>query len=103
MQSRTRLMPVGEEEASPAVAEPSTPRNQAQANITTLLLLTLKTISQKTLIALSDLADLLLLSSAFALWMMIIAQPTDRQLIAVGGYSLFVLGSLWMRSRRARG
>ena len=98
---RTRLAAVGEElvpDDIPASAPPPTPRDErAESALRSLLLVTMRTLSQKTLIALSNLADLGMIASAFVLWLLIIREPSALQLWAVGGYALFVLSAIWVR------
>jgi len=93
----TRLTPVPDSEVADPISEPPPPTRQVQ----TLLYLTLKTLSKKTLIALSACADLLMVSSAFIMWLKVMAEPTDLQLVGLGGYGGFILIAVWMRNRYA--
>ena len=102
----TRLQAVGEEEAAligeePAVSVPNVPREtrRAESALTGLLITSLRALSQRTVVALASLVDLALIGSAFALWLLIIANPTTYQLIGVAGYAVFVLVALYMRRR----
>jgi hypothetical protein len=80
----------------PAV-ETSQPRAQSVA--TDAVFLALKALSQRALTALSDMADMALVGSAFVLWLLIIAQPTILQLVGSGAYALFIFATLLIRRR----
>ncbi len=99
--ARSRLQAVGEEDAALIGEEPPPPVEPAPRRVehalTGLLITSLRALSQRAIVALSSLVDLALLASAFALWLLIIANPTLLQLTAVGGYAVFVLLSLYMR------
>ncbi len=103
MRSGTRLQEVGGEQVTLIGEEPvpqPAPRPSAtQSALTGLLLTSLKALSQRTVVALASLVDLALIGSAFALWLIIIANPTTPQLIGVAGYGAFVLIALFMRRR----
>lgn len=95
----TRLTAVPDSEMS----EVSAPAPSGDPNpILGILLLTLKTLSQKTLIALAEIADLLVIASAFVVWLRIIAEPSEYQLIGAGLYGAFALMAVWLRNRDAR-
>jgi hypothetical protein len=54
--------------------------------------------SQKSLIALSNLFTMATAGSVFAVWLTIISDVTDRQIIAASIYSVFVLAlNRWCR------
>jgi hypothetical protein len=101
----TRLQEVGAgEEVTFLGEEPELPKREplqisakAESAFTNLLFTSLKALSQRTVVALASLVDLALIGSAFALWLLIIANPTPLQLTGVAGYAVFVLCSLWMR------
>ncbi len=104
MQSRTNLQPIEGGEGLPtfgaAPAEPSAEAAQLEARrrqASEAVFLALKALSQRAIIALASLVDLALIGSAFALWLMIIASPTTAQLVAVGGYSIFIMACLFLR------
>lgn len=103
--ARTRLTEVGElpEDEIPAIgaAPPSAvpSREHAERALSALFMVTLKTLSQKTLLAFTALADLMLIGSAFVLWYRAMSDPTILQLIGLGGYSVFILATLWARKR----
>jgi hypothetical protein len=65
--------------------------------ITNMLMIALKALSQRTIIALASLVDLALAASVFVLWMIVISTPTTLQLIGLGMYGMFVLIALFMR------
>lgn len=90
---------IGEEVATPPapVREP----RKMDAAFTALLWTSLKALSQRMTVALASLIDCGLIVTAFVMWLMVIANPTDRQLFAVGGYALFILACLYIRNRRS--
>jgi hypothetical protein len=102
---RSRLQAVGEEDAAligedpPPVPNVSRETRRAESALTGLLITSLRALSQRTIVALASLVDLALLGSVFALWLLIIANPTTYQLIGVAGYAVFVLIALYMRHR----
>jgi hypothetical protein len=110
MRSGTRLQPVeempqtevaqsliGQEpERAPRQHEPP-PRPRVESAMTSLLLMSLRALSQRTIVALASLVDLALLSSVFAALLLIIGKPTTPQLVAIAGYAIFVLISVWIR------
>lgn len=108
--ARSRLVPVGERVESeetetldpPQRVSPPERKSWIPDAATALLITALKTLSQKTIVALASLVDFALIMSAFALWIMVIANPTILQLVGVGGYALFVLCAIWARGRHAR-
>jgi|SRR5215469_16326211 len=101
----SRLAAIGEAQEVPLLTDveetpPAPPKPRAESALTSLLITSLRALSQRTIVALSSLVDLALLASAFALWLMIVAEPTPLQLGCVGGYAVFVLVALWMRRDR---
>jgi len=96
----SRLAAIGEAQEVPLLtdveeAPPAPPKPRAESALTSLLITSLRALSQRTIVALSSLVDLALLASAFALWLMIVAEPTPLQLGCVGGYAVFVVVALW--------
>ena len=105
MPQTNRLKPVGEDEPLSLITDPPPPRppppqqgREVQV-LTTMLLTSLKALSQRTIVALASLVDLALASSVFVLWVLVIAQPTTLQLTGLGGYAVFVLLALYMRRK----
>ena|ERR1700728_83601 len=91
---------IGEEEPAPRIIAAPVSREtspRAQTALTGLLLTSLRALSQRTIVAIASLVDLALVASAFALWLMVIANPTPLQLGGVGGYAAFILFALYMR------
>lgn len=86
------------EEIVEPTPEPQRVDRASQAAIATLLL-ALKTLSQKALLAFIQLFTLLTVGSAFWLWMTI-PQPDTHQLISLGMYAVFVLVTNWIVLRR---
>lgn len=104
--ARTRLQIAGEEEidlighAEAPATTPTAPREpRTSSALTSLLMISLTALSKRAVVALASLVDLALIASAFALWLMIIGNPTVLQLIGCGVYALFMLVALWMRRR----
>lgn len=58
---------------------------------TQMLLLGLKALSQRALVALSACFTLLTVASAFALWWRVLPEPSVFQLVGLGLYGVFVL------------
>ena len=56
-----------------------------------MIILALKTLSQKTIVALSSLFTLLTCISAFVLWQDVLPNPTPTQLVGLGLYGVFIL------------
>ncbi len=73
--------------------------NRAEGVLTGLLLTALRTLSQKTIVALASLVDLGLIASVFALCLMIVSEPSTAQLIEAAGYATFILTSIYIRRR----
>jgi hypothetical protein len=101
---RNRLTAVGDPEPVDAVVEmpqlvAPLPPSRASAAITDGLMLALKALSQRALVALAALEHLILAGSVFAIWLRVIAEPSELQLVGVGGYAAFVLLLVWMRNR----
>lgn len=85
-------------EAPQAAAAPTqVPRQTAAANqALQLLLLAVKTISQRALIAATNAVTLIGLASAFWLWLAALPNPSPNQLIALGLYGLLLIGLRWI-------
>lgn len=98
--TQTRLREIGAEELAP---QPPLVNQQAQqqANASLqLLLLALKTLSQRTLIAIAALRGMILAGSVFWLAMVIMPEPNTYKLVGLGLYSLFVLILEYVAYRR---
>ena len=74
--------------------------SSTESAATSLLLLSLKTLSQKTLIAASALFSLLTVISVFWLAMTVIHNPNVYQLVGLGGYACFILTINWIVRKR---
>jgi hypothetical protein len=101
---RSRLQAVGEpeqaDEAEVAAVAATPPQQQsrvAQAAIAAGLMLALRTLSQRALVALAAIEHLLLAGTVFALWLTVIMQPTTLQLVGLGMYGVFVLALIALR------
>jgi len=66
-----------------------------------VLMLALKKLSQRTVIALAQLASLLMVGSVFSLFMSI-PNPSQTQIIWGGMYSVFILVSIYLINRVRR-
>lgn len=93
MSDTSRLQLVGQE------TQPDDPLPVGNKIATDALLLALRALSQRFVIALSNLFTLVTVASAFVLWYAT-PQPDILQLIKLGGYGLFVLGINWIIRRR---
>jgi hypothetical protein len=103
MAQTNRLKPVGDDEPVPDLIQAAPPRPVQQPSsqnldrITGMLMMALRALSQRTVVALASLVDLALAGSVFALWVMVIEQPTTLQLTGLGMYGAFILICLWLR------
>lgn len=80
---------VPDEEPPLIQTEPAPAKEQGVA--IAMMMLALKSLSQRALTAATDLFTLLTVGSAFWLWLSI-PEPTDRQLVQLLMYGLFVTG-----------
>jgi hypothetical protein len=80
--------------------EPQETTSKAESALTSLLLLNLKTLSQKTLTAAAALFSLLTVASVFWLAMTVIHDPNTYQLVGLGGYAGFILLINWIVRRK---
>ena len=96
---RSRLIAVNETSAPDDAPEKPSPASPIESGLAYLLMTSLKALSQRALVALASMVDLLLIASAFALWFMIIATPDVSQLVGVGMYALFILAAIHLRRR----
>ena len=101
--ARTRLQAIGEESIPELIGTteaiqppPAPPRDSAW---TSLLILSLRALSQRAIVALASLVDLALLASVFVIALLIIRDPTVLQLVLAAGYAMFVTGALLVRRR----
>ena len=63
------------------------------------IMLALKALSQKTIVALSTLFTAAALASAWYLWYSVLPNPTTPQLVGLGGYAAFILALEYVRRR----
>lgn len=76
---------IGEEEvAPPAEASPEQAKQSAA-----MVMLALRALSARAATAITNLFTIALVASAWMLWGRVLDSPTDRQLIALGGYGVF--------------
>ncbi len=97
---RSRLTAVGEE--IPAEFPDATPQAaQSPATQAALagLLIALKALSQRAVVAVASLVDLALIASTFVLWWQIVDNPSSLQIVTVTIYSVFILNVVWLRRR----
>lgn len=78
------------DEQQPAAPQPSQAPPGAAVRMLTIAL---GALAQRTLVALSSLFTLSTVASAWWLWWSILPAPSDRQLIALGLYAVFVLSA----------
>lgn len=79
-------------------ADPTATAEQHWAAMATLKLL-LATISQKTLVALSNLVTAGAVGSAWWLWDSVLPEPTTHQLVGVSLYAAFILAVEYLRRK----
>lgn len=87
------------EEVAEPTPEPSRADRAVQSAAVATLLLALKTLSQKALLAFVQLFTLITVGSCFWLWMSI-PEPSTNQLISLGMYAGFVFAINWITLRR---
>lgn len=97
MDSGSQLKQVGADRVVPD-AEPSK-TDQIALDV---ILLALKALSQRTLIALSQLFTLLTCASAFTLWYSVLPNPNSYQLVGLALYGGFVLLLLQIVKRKEK-
>ena len=81
------------------IVEPDDEPVAAPRRDTGLLLLALKTLSQRALAAVADLFTLVTVGSAFWLFFAVKDQPNTFQLVLAATYALFVLAANWIVRR----
>ena len=96
LQEVTDFQLVGQDEQPPE--RPAKPA-AAEQHLTGLLLMSLRALSQRAVVALSTLFTLALAASAFWLWGEVLAHPTAPQLVGLGMYGGFVLALEFVRRR----
>ncbi len=93
--AQTRLQTIEVAEVESAV-QPTASRETALGS---LLMMSLKALSQRALVALASLVDLALIASAFVIWRSVMGEPSVLQLVGVGMYAAFILTALYTRHR----
>ena len=88
-----RAYEVVEDDDEPLAPPPAPKRDTA------LLMLALKSLSQRTIAALADLFTLVTVGSCFWLFFAIKEQPNTFQLVLAATYALFVLAANWIVRR----
>lgn len=105
---RSRLTAIPDEPAgddpldlpgAPAVSLPPRVTQAVERVAWGMLGTALKALSDKALVAVSNLYAMLLAASAFWLWSRVLPSPTMPQLVGLGMYGLFVLAMLLVRRR----
>lgn len=92
MTLETQLKQVGpDREVNLAPSTPPKDKPGLDEAATAMLLLGLKTLSQRFIVALSNLFTLLTCVSAFILWQNVLPNPTGLQLTGLGLYGVFIL------------
>jgi hypothetical protein len=90
---------------TPAPASPLPPRappNAEQAAATNILMLALKALSQRALVAVGNLFVLLTAASAWWLWMTTLPQPSIQQLVGLALYGCLILALNYLVLSRTR-
>jgi hypothetical protein len=83
--------------AHPAAAQIQAQQQQAVK----LLMAAVAALGQRFVVALSTLFTLIAVGTVFYSWLVVLpADPTERQIIAVSIYSVFVLAIEWVRRRK---
>ncbi len=90
---------VDERESEPAPLPFRVPTPEEPDHAAEMLALALKGLSQRAAIALSSLFTAAGLLSAWWLWSSILPQPTDRQLVGVTLYAVFLLALEFVRRK----
>ena len=75
----------------PPSAPPPPPRSAEHAAATSMLMLALRALSQRALVAVGNLFVLATAASAWWLWMTIMPSPSIQQLVGLGLYGLLIL------------
>jgi hypothetical protein len=90
---------IGNEPASQLT--PPAPKDAAalESRLSGLIVTALKTLSQRTLVAISNTFSLILAGSAFMLWWRALPAPSVLQLVGLGMYSAFILALDFVRRR----
>ena len=106
MAQTNRLRPIGEDETVPDLIAPPQPQPQRPpqppreiAALTSMLMVALRALSQRFVVALATLQDLGLAASVFVLWWKVIEAPSVLQLTGLGMYAMFVLMCLYLRRK----
>ena len=104
MARTTRLQAIEGAELDPVDAGDSpTPRvvpaSGGESRLLSLLAISLRQWSARAVIAFASLVHLLMLSSAFVVYLQVIGQPTVLQLIGTGMYSVFILAAVFIMRR----
>ena len=108
-----RLRPIGDEipffggpepEAPPAAppSPPPRPNQRAEQAATGILMLALKALSQRAIVAIGNLFVLLTAASAWWLWMTTLPQPSIQQLVGLALYGLLILALNYLVLSRTR-
>ena len=103
--ARTRLQPIEGGEFEPTLEGDSPPPRPAPAvsagesRLLSLLAVSLRQWGARAVIAFASLVHLLMLSSAFVVYLQVIAAPTVLQLVGVGMYSMFILVGIFILRR----
>lgn len=92
-----------EQQQQPPPGSPQPPQPQprrVEAAATAMLLTGLRTLSQRSLIALGSLFTLMTVASAWWLWLETLPQPSVYQLIGLGLYGALIVLLNWLVLRR---
>lgn len=105
-----RLRPIGEDpipasffgdaESVPQPAPPQPAPSPVQNAATSMLLMSLRALSQRAVVAVSQLFTLITVGSAWWLWYAALPNPTITQLVELALYGVLVLLLNWLVLRR---
>lgn len=83
--------PEAPQQPVPPPAPPQQTTQSTQQAATSMLLLALRALSQRTIVAISNLFVLLTAASAWWLWMVTLPQPSIQQLVGLALYGALIL------------
>jgi hypothetical protein len=109
--AQSRLRSLGEGDTSEFFQQPEAPQpnytpnfppeqSRTEAAATNVLMLALRALSQRAVIALANLFVLVTAVSAWWLWMTTLPSPSVLQLVGLGLYGLLILALNWLVLRR---
>lgn len=98
MSNRLSLIGIEEPAEIPTTAVQQATEQREKAALAGLMI-ALKALSQRFVVAAASLVDLALFAAVFAVWWQIIGGPSQLQIVAASLFSIFGVGVIWMRRR----